>query len=103
MLNDQTNRQRVDSVMVKTPGKTKESFFLNWDESYNLSTAEVGGKGRNLGRLYRYGFPVPIGGVLSARAYQDFLHHNSLEDAIKSVASITAEEVMANEEILIKN
>jgi len=87
--------------MVKTPGKTKEHFFLNWDESYNLSTA-VGGKGRNLGRLYRYGFPLPIGGVLSARAYQDFLHHNSLEDAIKSVASITAEEVMANEEILIK-
>jgi len=87
---------------VKTPRKTKESFFLNWDESYNLSTAEVGGKGQNLGRLYRYGFPVPIGGVLSARAYQDFLQHNSLEDAIKSVASIKAEEVMANEEILIK-
>jgi len=88
----------VDTVIVDA--STREHLFLNWDESYNLSTAEVGGKGRNLGRLHRYGFPVPIGGVLSARAYHDFLHHNDLEGSIKSAASIKAEEVMANEEML---
>lgn len=56
--------------------KPVEKYFLNWEEAVSSALTEVGGKGQNLGRLHRYGFPVPIGGVLTSRAYWDFLQCN---------------------------
>ncbi|WP_198527450.1 PEP/pyruvate-binding domain-containing protein [Candidatus Methanoperedens nitratireducens] len=61
---------------------------------------EVGGKGQNLGRLNRYGFLVPAGGVLTAKAYQDFMQHNGLAEPIHAAASIKAEDALENEEML---
>ncbi len=74
--------------------KTGEKYFLNWDEAFNSTVAQVGGKGHNLARLHRYGFPVPIGGVLTSKVYRDFLEYNGLLDPIHAVASIKAEAVM---------
>jgi len=80
----------------------KEKYFLNWEESANSDPAEVGGKGHNLGRLQRYGFPVPGWGVLTSRAYRDFLQFNKLEESIHVTSGIRAEAVNdpANEKIL---
>jgi len=43
----------------ETMSEKKETYFLNWEGSANSDPAEAGGKGLNLGRLHRYGFPVP--------------------------------------------
>ena len=80
----------------------KEIYFLNWEGSANSDPAEVGGKGLNLGRLHRYGFPVPSGFVLTSRAYRDFLQYNKLEESIHAASGIRAEAVNdpVNENIL---
>lgn len=74
--------------------KEVEKYFLDWDEAFNSTAAQVGGKGYNLARLHRYGFKVPAGGVLTSRAYRDFLESNGLSDHINAVASIKAESVL---------
>ena len=38
--------------------------FLDWEEAYGAGLTVCGGKGYNLARLHRYGFPVRRGGVL---------------------------------------
>ncbi|MCZ7383123.1 MAG: PEP-utilizing enzyme [Candidatus Methanoperedens sp.] len=72
----------------------REQYFLNWDEAFNSTAAQVGGKGHNLARLYRYGFQVPAGGVLTSKVYRDFLEFNGLQDSINAIASIKAEDVL---------
>ncbi|NJD53490.1 MAG: pyruvate, phosphate dikinase [Candidatus Methanoperedens sp.] len=71
----------------------KEKYFLNWEESANSCSAEAGGKGLNLGRLHRYGFSVPDGGVLTSFAYRDFLQANNLAGSINAAYGIRAEFV----------
>jgi pyruvate,water dikinase len=46
----------------------------------NLQTA--GGKGANLSVLFRAGFPVPDGFLVTTQAYRDFVAANHLEEAI---------------------
>jgi len=74
--------------------KQCEKYFLNWDEAFNSTAAQVGGKGHNLARLHRYGFQIPAGGVLTSMVYRDFLESNGLSDHIFAVASIKAESVL---------
>ncbi|HMB44622.1 MAG TPA: PEP/pyruvate-binding domain-containing protein [Candidatus Methanoperedens sp.] len=71
-----------------------EKYFMNWDEAFNSTAAQVGGKGYNMARLHRYGFQVSAGGVLISRVYRDFLESNGLSDHINAVASIKAESVL---------
>ncbi|CAG0962438.1 MAG: PEP-utilizing enzyme [Candidatus Methanoperedens sp.] len=78
----------------------EKQYFLDWEGSANSGITEVGGKGQNLGSLHRYGFLVPAGGVLTARAYQDFMQHNGLAELIHAAASIKAKEALENEEML---
>ena len=74
--------------------ETGEKYFLNWDEAFNATAAQVGGKGYNLARLHRYGFQIPAGGVLTSRVYRDFLESNRVSDHINVVALIKAESVL---------
>ena len=62
------------------------SFFLNWTETFKAGVEIVGGKGWNLGRLDRYGFNVPTGGVLTAEAYREFIELNNLQDNLAEIA-----------------
>jgi pyruvate,water dikinase len=49
------------------------------------TTLEVaGGKGTNLGRLSRSGFPVPRGFIIATAAYRQFIAHNGLDTAIEA-------------------
>ncbi|MFZ5451421.1 MAG: PEP/pyruvate-binding domain-containing protein [Thermodesulfobacteriota bacterium] len=66
---------------------TGEKFFLDWQEAFEAGVPQVGGKGWNLGRLDRYGFPIPLGGVLTTRAYGDFLAANGLRQFITEFAA----------------
>jgi rifampicin phosphotransferase len=45
------------------------NFVLGWADATTVGAEVVGGKGANLSRLDRYGFPVPTGGVVTADAY----------------------------------
>ncbi|MHC1743324.1 MAG: PEP/pyruvate-binding domain-containing protein [Syntrophobacteraceae bacterium] len=67
-------------------------FFLTWDEAFEAGSEVVGGKGWNLGRLYRYGFPVPVGGVLSVEAYRLFVVANGLGEILKRTGEAIAVE-----------
>ena len=49
--------------------------------------ALVGGKGANLGELTKAGFPVPLGFILTANAYYDFIRENNLSLKIKHLLS----------------
>ena len=66
--------------------KSGEALFFSWIEAFQAGVKVVGGKGWNLGRLERYGFNVPVGGVLAAGAYQDFGYpvFRSAEDSDKA-------------------
>ncbi len=63
--------------------------FLNWLQAFEAGTAIVGGKGWNLGRLDRYGFKVPLGGVLTAEAYRQFVACNNLQQLLAEISTIT--------------
>jgi rifampicin phosphotransferase len=65
--------------------------FLNWEEAYKAGPAVCGGKGYNLARLHRYGFPVPRGGVLPPETplsvLRSGLEQAGLTDAVVAVRS----------------
>lgn len=68
--------------------------FLNWTEAYDAGVGTVGGKGWNLGRLERYGFRIPVGGVLAGRIYQIFIEENNLHKALDDVSeSVTINRI----------
>ena len=50
-------------------------------------TATVGGKGANLGEIFRAGFPVPNGFCVTAQAYFDFLKKTGLDKKIAQLLS----------------
>lgn len=49
-----------------------------------VTLAQVGGKGANLAKLARAGFPVPGGFLITTQAYQEFVQANHLADVIQS-------------------
>jgi len=74
-------------------GKSK-TFFFNWSEAFQAGAETAGGKGWNLGRLQRYGFRVPIGGVLAAEVYQHFMAKNNLlEDTMDMAQGINIDNI----------
>ena len=74
--------------------KRSQGFFFNWSEAFQAGVEAAGGKGWNLGRLERYGFRIPTGGVLTAEAYQLFMLENDLlENTLETARSITIDNV----------
>lgn len=57
----------------------KNKILLSWSEAFDAGSENAGGKGWNLGRLKRYGFEVPPGGVITVTAYQRFVLENNLQ------------------------
>jgi len=66
--------------------KSGHGILLGWNEAFQAGSEIVGGKGWNLGRLDRYGFPVPDGRVLVAAAYEAFIEHNHLRRHVMDVS-----------------
>jgi rifampicin phosphotransferase len=61
---------------VAAPG-----LLLDWETAADAGSEVAGGKGWNLGQLWRYGLPVPEGVVLVAGAYRLTLQHAGLAAA----------------------
>lgn len=69
-------------------------YLLAWKEAFKSGVSLVGGKGWNLGRLAQYGFSIPQGGVLNAKAYDEYIKHNQLQEIVDKLASsITLENL----------
>lgn len=74
-----------------------EELMLGWDEAAAAGAPVCGGKGWNLGRLYRYGFRVPGGGVLTANAYRRFMAPlGALVERVRSIGPTDAAEPAAS-------
>ncbi|HEY0722137.1 MAG TPA: PEP/pyruvate-binding domain-containing protein, partial [Gammaproteobacteria bacterium] len=71
-----------------------EGWLLAWNEAVPAGIAVCGGKGWNLARLERYGFPVPAGGVLSARAYHALLADCLASGEAAQLQALRAESVL---------
>ncbi|HSD52046.1 MAG TPA: PEP/pyruvate-binding domain-containing protein, partial [Candidatus Methylomirabilis sp.] len=67
---------------------------LDWTQAYHAGSARCGGKGVNLARLARYGFPVPIGGVLTADAYTELMRTPDLASRAGELTSVAADETL---------
>lgn len=67
-------------------------FTLTWDGACRAGVRTAGGKGWNLGRLARYGFPVPDGFVVSADAYREFMGAGALKRLSGEFAATGAAE-----------
>lgn len=61
--------------------------------SPEATLAEMGGKGANLSRMSRAGFPVPPGFVITTAAYHAFVQANHLHSQIVTLASKKAKTV----------
>src|ERR1041385_847958 len=75
---------------------TRMGPVLTWDEAFGAGPDVCGGKGYNLGRLHRYGFRIPRGGVISAAWYQKVMALTP-ERTRAFIRSIPAERAMEPE------
>ena len=76
----------------------KIKYLISWDEAFHAGSRSAGGKGWNLARLARYGFTVPPGHVLTARAYEDFIEYNGLQARIDEINTWIADKNPAGDE-----
>ncbi|HYF91758.1 MAG TPA: PEP/pyruvate-binding domain-containing protein [Symbiobacteriaceae bacterium] len=72
-------------------------LLFDWVAACATGPVEAGGKGWNLGRLHRYGFPVPAGGVVSAEGYRRFMSHPELAAATADLGRLCAAEAVEPE------
>ena len=63
---------------------TAQKKFIYWFKEIDKDDIGlVGGKGANLGEMFKMGLPVPPGFIVSASAYFYFINENRLQDKIK--------------------
>ncbi|MGC8923819.1 MAG: phosphoenolpyruvate synthase [Candidatus Micrarchaeia archaeon] len=64
--------------------------YISWFGDLGKSDVGIaGGKGANLGEMYRAGFPVPPGFVVTSNAYFDFIKEADLKNQIQNVIKNT--------------
>jgi rifampicin phosphotransferase len=65
-----------------------DHFLLNWEEAAQAGPEVAGGKGWNLGRLHRYGFTVPTGGVLTTVLYSRIVESPTVRPLLNRLEAI---------------
>src|ERR1043166_4237883 len=80
----------IQNEFVTNPSRLPAA--LTSEEAVAAGPETCGGKGYNLGRLHRYGFRIPRGGVIPAAWYPEILASVPPETMDK-VRGITAENV----------
>lgn len=68
--------------------------LLTWEHAFTTGPHLCGGKGYNLARLIRYGFPVPDGGVVSAEVYRACMQTLASAVPLQSLSALRADEVL---------
>jgi pyruvate,water dikinase len=77
------------------PASQTPSLICSLQGDDDASIALLGGKGANLARLARAGFPVPDGFVVTTAAYRAFLASNAIVPAIAPRADNDLEQLRA--------
>ncbi len=84
------------SLPLDERGRTAETprhdQLLTWARAFAAGSAVVGGKGWNLARLARYGFPVPPGGVVGAAVYAELFRTPEIAALAAPLAAVAADE-----------
>lgn len=70
--------------MPNTPNTKSEKFTLQFSEITKNDLDVAGGKGANLGEMFRNNIPVPDGFVVTSHAYYRFLETSKLMTKIKA-------------------
>lgn len=70
-----------------------DPVILDWAQAAAAGPQVVGGKGYNLGRLHRYGFLVPPGGVVAASVYDELMSAPTLREIRRSLEPVGPEDV----------
>lgn len=66
-----------------------KSKYISWFEDIGKEDIDtVGGKGANLGEMFKAGIPVPYGFVVTASAYFDFIKETGLDKKIGGYLSL---------------
>lgn len=87
----------LTGALIPEPAETgrlsvQNEVVLNWCEAAVAGAPVAGGKGWNLGRLHRYGYPVPAGGVISAVLYRTFMDSPELRLLWQPLATVLAQD-----------
>jgi len=77
----------------------REPWLLDWPAAEAAGPAVAGGKGWNLARLSRYGFPVPPGGVVASGAYARFMSDPALSRMQEDLRTISAGDAATPENV----
>ena len=72
---------------------SQRAATLTWAEVFHAGSELCGGKGYNLGRLARYGFRIPRGGVIPAAWYMEILSEVP-QKALAMISAIPAKGVL---------
>jgi len=78
--------------------------FVRWFSELNKSSGPIaGGKGANLGEIYNLKVPVPPGFVITAQAYNYFIHEAGIDKKMKELlSSINYEDTKQLDEVTEK-
>jgi pyruvate,water dikinase len=70
----------------KIPKEKQRPDFIKWFSELDKNSGKVaGGKGANLGEMYRFKIPVPPGFVITAQAYDYFIKNAGINEKIKEL------------------
>ncbi|HEY7675951.1 MAG TPA: PEP/pyruvate-binding domain-containing protein [Candidatus Methylomirabilis sp.] len=72
-------------------------LVLSYGDAATAGPAVVGGKGWSLGRLHRYGFPVPPGGVLAAAVYTQLMAAPAVRALAAEAGRLRADDTVTPE------
>lgn len=80
--------------------------YVSWFGDESATLAGAGGKGASLSRMYRAGFPVPPGYIVTTNAYRTFVQANGLQeellDLARSYAGVSETRLMAIRQIFAR-
>jgi pyruvate,water dikinase len=68
--------------------------FLSWQEAFHAGHSRCGGKGWNLSRPHRYGFNVPVGGVLTVEGYAQILGSAAIASSLNALQEVSAPDAV---------
>jgi len=87
-LRDNKKDLGVGEIPDKMGGHSpeKEVDFIKWFSELDKDSGNVaGGKGANLGEMYKLKLPIPPGFVVTAQAYDYFIEKAGIKDEIKRI------------------
>jgi len=80
------NKKEVSAVIKEKKEKIKHPDFIKWFSELDKNSGNVaGGKGANLGEIYKLKISVPQGFAVTAQAYNYYIKKACLDEKIKEI------------------